>query len=384
MEINLELFNRFFNKNCTEQELDKVLSWLKDPSNDDQIKTMLYKYQENLEPSKSIDYERLLDKVHHRINLETSHTQKIDNAKAHPRRFMSQLYKHFSRVAAILILPLVFVGLMYFLNDVRFFPDDKVITYSTVESVPGSKTKHELPDGSTVWLNGGTKITYPLNFSEKERLISLSGEAFFDVEKDKNRPFIVSTSNLNIKALGTSFNVKAYADDNAVEATLVTGIISIEGDGFQLGKKNKITLTPDQKVLFYKNDNSDVSTLNGNSVNNISSGRIEKLAPKKVVISSKIDTDIDIAWVNGKLILQNTPLDEVAKKLSRWYNADIVLEDPQLSKISYTATFTDETLLQVLDLLKLATPIDYTYSGRQQLDDKSFTKRKVRISIRKG
>lgn len=194
----------------------------------------------------------------------------------------------------------------------------------------GAKTNFELPDGSVVWLNSGTTLSYPSNFSEV-RTVSLSGEAYFDVKKDGNL-FTVSTEYGTVEVHGTSFNVKAF-NEGAFETTLVNGVVGVT----EKNTKKQVTLQPGQQA-----------------------GIIDS----KINIKN-VDTELYTSWKEGKLIFREEYLPTAVKRLERWYNVTIQLDDdPRLSKIWYSGTLEMESFSEVLELLKVTAPITYQYDEK--------------------
>lgn len=205
---------------------------------------------------------------------------------------------------------------------------ENAIAQQTITTPNGARTQFQLPDGSTVWLNSGSKLSYPSKFA-KNRHITLEGEAFFDVQK--GRPFIVSTSYGDVQVKGTSFNVKAF-DNEPFETTLVTGLVQI--------KENK---TGEEILLqpgFQAKDNGN-----------------------KLIIT-EIEPSLFTSWKDGKLIFRNDYLPAVAKKLERWYNVNIKLDDdPRLAEINFSGTIEMESFTEVMELLKTTASINYTFNN---------------------
>jgi ferric-dicitrate binding protein FerR (iron transport regulator) len=181
----------------------------------------------------------------------------------------------------------------------------------------------------------------------------LSGEAYFKVTHNPEKPFVVKTNGMNITALGTEFNVLVYPDENNIETTLVNGKVKIEKHTENGGLKNVGIMVPGQHVNYNKLTNEIWSE----------TGNIERY----------------ISWKEGKLVFKDESIVKVTNKLSRWYNVEFEFADDELLEYPYTATFVDESLTQILDLLKLATPIDYKISLREKLPNGTFSKQKVTI-----
>jgi ferric-dicitrate binding protein FerR (iron transport regulator) len=216
----------------------------------------------------------------------------------------------------------------------------------------GSRTVVQLSDGSTVHLNYGSKLKYPQNFIGETRVVNLIGEGYFEVAHNPDKPFIVNTTRLNVKALGTVFNVLAYPDEGNIETTLVEGKVVLEQSENGFKTKSIGAMEPGQHVNY-----------------NLNTG---------VVSSTKGSVEKYIAWKNGKMVFEDTPITRIAERLSRMFNVDIEVAD-DIKDYIYTVTFVDEPLFQILDLMTIATPVSYKALPRKKLPDGTFTKQKIII-----
>ncbi|MGV8095210.1 MAG: FecR family protein [Mangrovibacterium sp.] len=267
----------------------------------------------------------------------------------------STLWQNIQKIAAILLLPiLIYAGFLTF----RQFKEPGTVsgasTWQTVKTTTGMISELVLPDGTHVWLNSGTTLGYPLNF-KRNREINLSGEAYFEVKEDQTHPFIVNTGTINIEVLGTSFNVTNYPDEDQTEVVLRSGKVQLF-TGEHQNKGEVSFLSPRQKAVFNK-------TTKELAINDV---HVEKYT----------------AWKDGILMFVDDPMEEVTKKLSRWFNVEVVLETHELDEYVYKATFRDESLTQILDLLKLSAPIEYTVKPRELLPDGNYSRQKVIIRRR--
>lgn len=212
-----------------------------------------------------------------------------------------------------------------------------VESYCELVVPKGQKSQLHLPDGTTVWLNSESRLRYPANFSQGERWVDLSGEAFFNVTRNNGRSFIVKTNDFNIRVTGTKFNVMAYEDFDRTEASLEEGKIELLSSS---GKVKIVELEPNQKVLFSK----------------------EKR--EYTIVKSK--PEIESSWKNNEFVFEDIEFSEFAKRLERWYDVEILFADRELSRIRYTGKFKNkETIWQVLDIIKLTTKIEYTLNDRK-------------------
>jgi len=293
----------------------------------------------------SFDVESMLDKVHHKINL-----RKVDTEISEPKQENKIKWLNiFQKAAAILILPIIAINIFYFIQNHK--PENN--NWHEIATAQGVRHNLTLADGTKVWLNSGSTLRYPDNFDGNERLIELKGEAYFDIAKNKAKPFKVQTSDMVITALGTKFNVYAYTNDRLAQTTLLEGRVNVE-----LNNKTKsFILNPDEMAVYTKETNELTKT--------------------------PTNANISIAWIKGKLIFKNMRLDEVVQRLSNQFNIDITLKDKELGKNTYTATFTDENINQILDLLKLAAPIGYKYYKPVQNKNNEFTKQRIEIYLLK-
>ena len=264
-------------------------------------------------------------------------------------------------VSAVIAVAALFFIINNNKNPVAVASDTKV-AQSEVATKSGSRTKIQLPDGSQVWLNGNSKLVYDnVHFGEKVREVTLSGEAYFDVVKNKNKPFIIHTNNMNIKVLGTAFNVKAYPDEQNTETSLVRGSIEVTLKGHQ----EKITMKANDKLIIRNEDFAEEKTNNDN-------GGVKKSALVKqnsymslghLTFSSKDNMIMETAWVQNKLIFDNEAFEEVALKMERWYGVAIKFNDPSLSVAHFTGSFEKETVTEALAALQLTSPFTYSINN---------------------
>ncbi len=288
---------------------------------------------ENYEKQKTIDVTADWEQLHKRITADRNR-----------RLFFSYL-----RNVAAVLLPL-FLAYQYALYPILKENRSTKETI-TVTSAPGMVTQTVLPDGSEVWLNALSSLTYPQRFTEKDRTVQLSGEAYFKVVSDKKHRFNVETPrNMVVSAYGTEFNVNAYESETNYEVTLANGHIEVSSG---IGPKATEVLVVDEKAVLH-----------------VETGNIH-------VVTA--DTYVETAWKDGKMVFRREKLDKIAEKLSRRFGVDIRLEGNRLKGYEYTATFTDETLEDILDLLKRSAPITYTISKQKQLYNETFTRRVVTI-----
>lgn len=237
-------------------------------------------------------------------------------------------------------------------------PEDRSIACEIVTPL-GSRTNLTLPDGTNVWLNAGSKLTYDNTFNHNLRNVYLQGEAFFNVQPNKHKPFIVTAGKINIRALGTSFNVKAYSDENTVSATLVEGIIQVNGVN---DHQFSYTLKPQQNITIVKSPTHQFISATIGQNNDVvkAPASPNKISPvKPIELSSRIKTILYTSWKDSHWTIEGEPLGNLAVLLERRYNVKIHLDSPELNSYKFTGTIKNETFEQVLQFLRYTTPLKY-------------------------
>lgn len=223
---------------------------------------------------------------------------------------------------------------------------------------PGSKTKIILPDGTVVRLNGSSKLTYNNAFNNNVREVALEGEAYFDVTKDSNHPFIVHTSNIDIKVLGTLFNVKSYGEDQTIETTLLKG--SIEVYDKDDPSAPKVILKPNEKMVFLKNNGEKAGLQKGVDAN--SSRKMipdENISISNLSHSKPDSLKEETSWLYNKLVIDGDDFTKMAQKMERWYGVKIEILSPELEQHHFKGIFEKETIQQALDALQLTVKFRY-------------------------
>ncbi|HQL19795.1 MAG TPA: FecR domain-containing protein, partial [Prolixibacteraceae bacterium] len=294
-----KLFSKYLHAVCTPEEFQEITNWIKQIGNNDKLSSLMHQHWENV--------------VLHEPGHEVNHTlwQKIRSAIDEQENSVLQRriqkYKWGLRAAAILVSALILANLLLapllFLNEKG--------GQSICTTVPnGARTNLILPDGSEVWLNSGSTLSYSTDFSSN-RGVELEGEAYFKVTKS-SAPFRVSTTFGQVEVTGTAFNVKTLSSENEFETTVEEGTVIV--------KSPRVRRAAELKT-------GQHARLNGSRW---------KLA--------KVETDLYTSWKDGKIIFRNENLPNVAKRLERWYNIRIELDnDPRLRKINYTGTLEMES-----------------------------------------
>ena len=332
--------------------------------------------QEINKDHKKNDWNVILDKVDKtaEYQLFESKGQQPETRKIFGDKARKGL-NNFLKIAAIFFLAFSFSwATFYFLNNK---PDTDSLIYNQIITTKGQKSQIILSDGTKVWLNSETVFKYPSAFNKKRREVFLEGEAFFEVQKKDNKiPFVVNTSEINIKVLGTSFNVMAYSDEETIETTVVNGSVCILRKSADSSQGQNFILKSNQKVTLLKKGSrvilSEIETEKPTLIKREKT--IQSLSPTKkeqISISPKVDIELHTAWKNDRLIFQSETFENITYKLERWYDVKIHVQNEELKKYRYTGKFVHkETLNQVLEILNLTTPINYTFEQNDLYLDK--------------
>ncbi|MBX3257644.1 MAG: FecR family protein [Chitinophagaceae bacterium] len=230
------------------------------------------------------------------------------------------------------------------------------VSMNEVVTNGGSKSTVHLPDGSSVIINTGSKLTYNKDFGVETREIFLKGEAFFDIVKNEQAPLVVHAGNVEIKVKGTIFNVKAYVEDSIVEASLIEGAIEVFS---QNDPERKILMRPNEKIIIGK------SATISSQKKDTPSYQAEEMISLGKIKPNPVDSSIaEIAWIENKLAFYKEPFLSLAKKMERWYNVSIDFRDSKMEGVTFTGSFEKEDIVEALNALRQSTPFHYTIENR--------------------
>lgn len=209
--------------------------------------------------------------------------------------------------------------------------------YHEVYTEKGVKSLVILPDSSKVWLNSDSRIIFPDKFTGPTREIRISsGEFFFDVKKNIDTPMVVHTNlNYKVEVMGTSFNIRTYEEDRESQTTLISGSINLIKNNKAGGKEEMTKLSPNDSYIVRKDNTS-------------------------IVIRNPEVTTKQVAWKEGFLIFESTPMEEVIIKLERWHGTKFYINDPEVLDQKITALFHSESIVQIMEMIKFCAPIDYS------------------------
>jgi len=324
------LIGKYLSGNLNVSEQDELFSWVEASEKNKEY------YSEHTNVWNAMNSSRKevdLDNEFHLLEQKMRKTDKLSNGTFN---YNSNHFISFCRkFAAVLIIPILLGGLyLYSMQNDNILKESEA-EKMTMYTAKGVRTDVVLPDGTKVFLNSGSKLTYPSRFDKGSRKVALKGEAFFQVAHNKEKPFIISINSLKVKVLGTSFNLNAY-DRKSIETTLFEGSVEL------FSKKQEpeaIRLKPGFKA----NYNSDTEIIS-----------VEKANLRQAC-----------AWRDGTIIFLNTPMSEVESVLERWFDVNITISDPRFYNYSFTATFENRNLIETLSLLKSTSPFEYTVDGHE-------------------
>lgn len=230
----------------------------------------------------------------------------------------------------------------------------QLVTASTVVATnEGEKAHIFLSDSTEIILNSGSTLKYDFDYNKEERKVKLTGEAFFDVNTNPEKPFIVQLENMSVTATGTRFNVFSFCNEDRVETTLEKGAIKVSVKG-----KAPVDVKAGQQVVYF-------------------------VKSEKVLLRD-VTTDTYTSWKENKLRFNDTPFEEVLRRIGRKYNVKFEITNRDLLNLKYTATFIDESLEEVMQMLKTVSPITYKIYYRTSINDKQYLKPRIVIGQRKS
>ena len=265
--------------------------------------------------------------------------EEIDSYKTYQIQEKTRSFSYVWRGIAASVIILV-IAVFVFRNTENKEELPVVQSIQLIEkSLPvGQKMKIFLPDGSTVWLNSESYISYPERFDDVNRIVTLTGEAFFDITKDPLKPFIVKTENMNVTVLGTTFNVRNYHNEEITNVALESGNVLVETSG---SNENKYILSPGEGICL-----------------NEKTGKISKY---------EVDPKSDFQWREGVIYFRKADFDDVINKLSRWYGVEFIVENYTGEEWVYSAEFKNDYLNNILQSMS------FTKDFKYELDQNKVT-----------
>ncbi|MDX9881021.1 MAG: DUF4974 domain-containing protein [Prolixibacteraceae bacterium] len=299
----------------------------------------LWEKSKNLAFPEKLRTERALKSVHEKAGIVSGITYRLSLIQ---------------QIAAVLIVSLLLSSAFSYF---AFKRQTENTYYQEISAAHGTRTNIELPDGSTVCLNSGSTLRFPGQFKNgKVRRVELTGEGFFKVASDKRRPFIVCSGELEVKALGTEFDVNAYNPETGIEVALIEGKVLVSAVN-TTKKGTSVILEPNQLARILPQTN--------------------KIIKEQVTSAEKYT-----GWTNGKMVFSDDPIQKVIQRMENWYNVKIRLEDKQLEKYRFTGTFENEPLEEILNVFGLTSPLKYETVSAQIGNEGKYTKREIILKSR--
>ncbi|MDD4193001.1 MAG: DUF4974 domain-containing protein [Mangrovibacterium sp.] len=351
-----DLLERFISGEINTVEKERLFLLFNDPENKPLVDRWLKKNRkgqagEGLDPE--VDFDKLLSKIHQNMKVGTQRS--ISPAIRQSR--ITRILRVSLRYAAVC---LVACGVeWYILTQAGNRENTNEIVYNQVDVPHGSRSFIVLSDSTKVWLNAGASLHYPAGFKGKEREIFLEGEAFFEVQKEEHRPFLVRTCGMSLKVHGTRFNVKAYRDDPKIETTLLEGSVEVVGLKTNAQGDQNLFMKPGQKLILYKeHGKTGAPACDSGSM----PGDPRLMEPVQIASARLINlsaTEPEIAWRTDKLVFDKQRFDEVKVRLERWYGVTIEVRDSSVLDYRFSGTFDKETFEQAMFALKEAAGLRY-------------------------
>jgi len=322
-EIDGTLLLKYINETANWEEKTQVDDWLaEDTANNDTL----------MQVARLVHAQRTRQRIRQR-NTD----QALYRVNHHIQQRLRRIVIYRIAVAASLLIGFWGIGSMVWQNRQVERPPQTI----TINTNAGMRSQLTLPDGTIVFLNAGSTLVYPSHFDKNQRHVQLAGEAYFKVMHNTRRPFTVSTvdNNINVKVTGTEFNFQAYEKDSLAKVALIEGSVQV----CIQGQKIKAPLTPSNMATY------DVKT-----------GQ---------VFINKINAAQITAWMDGRLIFKDTPMPEVLRQLTHFYSVDSDVQDMEISGYSFTGTFENRPLFQILEYLKISSKIEFSmlYPENQEI-----------------
>ena len=347
-----------FSGEATAEELEELATLLREhPELNLQaevLKNLWQNKQANLTGNKAAAYDKHLQRLSNHLSapalqFETPATEETEEDTAIVQSFPKRrLFWIAAGIAASALV--VFLGVSMF-NAKQAVAGKQVS--NTISTRAGSKSKVQLPDGTQVWLNADSRLTYGQSFSGPLREVQLTGEAYFDVVRDKTRPFIIHTSSIDVKVLGTAFNVRSYPGEKTTETALIRGSVEVI---LHNNPEKKIVLKPNEKLVVENKEPARVAE----------EGAPPPLEPTLMITKGKVRVDkkdetsvIETMWVENKLAFDNDSLSAIALAMEHWYNIKMVIKNDKLKSVPFTGIFENKTIPEVLEALSLSRHFRY-------------------------
>jgi len=286
------------------------------------------------------------------LKYETVPAEEEEIMEERPSRKIYRLLWPLTGIAAAVAL------IFFFVHQQTPKSEPVQVAQNTVSTKRGSKSKIQLPDGSQVWINADSRIMYDENFRGPLREVQLVGEAYFDIAKDKDHPFIIHAGAIDVKILGTSLNVRSYTNEKSTETVLIRGSIEVT---LRNSPDKKIILQPNEKLVVQDGK----AMIRKDSLARQRKENLPVMTLGLAHIREKDSTAMDILWVKNKLAFDQETLEDVARSSERWYDVKVNIRDERLKHTEYSAVFEDESLRQVMQALQMTGNFNYVISKKE-------------------
>lgn len=362
----IELLSRKMTGEATETELHELEQWVKHNPADQYFSEILLSYwHSRYDTTPSINAITPDQHFAHILDMAKDNAAEADTSPIVPPSGFFIGIKRLgiaATVAALVVLTVLVI------NNRR---DDSRPTVETEKSLPqknevvarkGARSRIVLPDGTRVWLNSDSKLQYGPSFNEDVREVTLEGEAYFDVVKDQERPFIVHTSGIDIRVLGTAFNLKSYPQEPTIEATLIHGFIEVINK--KEAKSPSVILEPHKKLVFNKENQSFEGDKPGQKIKPITSATSTiaiTALPQNIADTSLIET----SWVYNRLLFDGETFQELAIKMERWFNVKINFKSEKVANYRMRGAFDTETIEEALQALQVIASFSYKIKNNE-------------------
>ena len=401
--INYSILKEYTEGTLPEEQKEQVISWFRDPDCKFKLEHCLKEIWKEADPDKYTSLtspDVILDRIHHKINLLHPKKESLKGPVQDTGVIrLNTILKNLYRVAVILLLPIM-AYLGWEVMDQKIWEKSQSdVVYNEFICPMGARSRFELPDGTSGWLNNGSRLKYPVKFRNDYREVELIGEAYFNVTHRKDRPFIINTDGLDVKVLGTRLNVNVYPDEKTQAFTLEEGYIELinRKDGQEI---TVLKMRPGQHAVYIQSADQPDTGYENQAVDPQNTIIVSEQSPDKVLKNNnaararRIDAlggMIDIGfeetsqyteWKNGKLVLRNDPMPVMLKRIERWYNVKFNITDERINQYRYWATFEEENLDQVLKMLSLTGPVTFEKQKREQLEDGTFKTQVIDIIMK--
>lgn len=348
--MNENYIIRFLNEELSESEKRNFYDWL---NNSPENQKLFFEIKTNWHISRLANNTQTLDP-----ELETRlFKYRLSDRQKYRRTIL--LYRALLSTAAAFLLILGFSVFYYRSGANSQAPGS---AFNEISTNASEKSKIVLADGSQIWINACSRLKYPSDMNSNQIDIYLEGEAYFDLKKIKGRNITVHTSDIDIKVIGTAFNLRNYKDEDIIETTLIRGKVEIERKS---GSKDILELQPSQSASFIKNSNKNKEEKDfaklyiSHRENTDQTRQIAIKQHSNMVVAKSINPELLIAWKDGRLSFKNESFENLAKKLEKWYDVKISIMSRELKEARVTGSFNKETIEQVLKALSYPVPFNY-------------------------